>query len=243
MDDALLLARFRAIVAGPDTNPPSGPEPFVGIVFADPSVPTTAGVYFATHPVDVTGTEAEGGGGTLVANSDIVVFVDIIGKPAVAGDLVLARWVGYRWVAQRLGSGTGIVVVPGCPCASSPNPIYQHSSAPASNNHMFQDATIAYGTTDPSILPVVIQPSAYISTVAFLDPIISCYFYYFLTCYFGGYILTRVYPTSPMGNPFRDAIRYTWIPGFPGNTCAPFLLANGQIYSGGDRTCVVTESA
>jgi hypothetical protein len=247
-DSALLRARFRSITAGPETTPPKGPEPFVGIVFAQTMLPTAAGLYFATHPLDITGNEIEGGSATLTTNSDITIFVDIIGRPAAVGDLVLARWVGYRWVAVRLGSaggggGGGTVSTPGCACASSPVTITQTSSEPASNNRMFQDASIVYGPTPPALLPVVLQPSSYISTASFPDPIVGSSFYYYFTCYFGGYALSRVYPTSVLGNPYRDAIRYSWIPGFPGNTCTPFLLASGEIYSGGDRTCNVVESA
>jgi hypothetical protein len=44
------------------------------------------------------------------------------------------------------------------------------------------------------------------------------------------------------GSPYRDTIRYRWLAGYAGNTCSPFLLSNGQIFSGGDASGVVTIS-
>jgi hypothetical protein len=222
--------------------PPAYPS-MVGQVFAITAVPTTADVFVAIHPVDVLGAETEGGAGTLVVNTAVTVFSYIIGVPPAAGDFVLARWMGNRWAAERWGTGGSIIIiVPGCPCASQPATITMTSSKPLSNNQIFQNATLQYGPTPGPLLPVVLTSSSYLSTTSFPDPILSVPFYYFLTCSLGAYVLTRVYVTSPFGSPFRDSIRYKWIPGFPGNTCSPFLMTNGQIFAGGDASCIVTLS-
>jgi hypothetical protein len=216
----------------------------VGQVFGNPTVPTSIGRYYSVHPVDVSGVENEGGAGTLASDPSRTFLVDVIGpQPAIAGEFLICRFLGNRWAADRMGNGQGqVVIVPGCPCSQSPVTISMHSSEPASNNQMFQSATLQYGPTPSNLLPVVLQTSSYLSTSSFPDPILGAPFYYLLNCYVGAYVLTRVYVTSPFGSPYRDAIRYSWVPGFSGNTCSPFLMTNGQIYRGGDPTCVVTLS-
>ncbi len=139
--------------------------------------------------------------------------------------------------------GGSTVTISGCPCASIATTLYLTSSEPASNNGIFQNATLVYGATPPDLILVVIVGYSFLSTTSFPDAIMGDPFYYFLTCVFGTYILTRVYPVSPFGSPFRDTIRYSWIPGFPGNNCSPFDMTNGQIFRGGDATCVVTVHA
>lgn len=131
-------------------------------------------------------------------------------------------------------------MIPGCPCSSSPINLTLTSSKPSSNNGIFQNASIHYGPTPSSVLAVVFTSNSYLSTTLFFDTILASYFYYFLTCSINKYLLTRVYPSSPFGSPFRDSVRYSWTPGFPGNTCSPFSMTNGQIFSGGDASCIVT---
>jgi hypothetical protein len=134
----------------------------------------------------------------------------------------------------------GGVSIPGCPCAPTPTSLTMVSSKPSSNNGIFQSAVFAYGPTPAALLPVVLTPNSYLSTASFYDPVLKANFWYYLTCYFGAYVLTRVYITTPVGSPFRDGIRYTWFVGLPGNTCTPFALTVGSMFSGGDTSCVVT---
>ena len=140
----------------------------------------------------------------------------------------------------------GGVSIPGCPCMPMPTTLNMVSSKPASNNGIFQSATLQYITVPAPYLPVVLTPQAIMSTdgagnvATFNDPVLGANFAYLLPCYFGAYVLTRVYLTTPVGSPFRDGIRYTWFVGLPGNTCSPFSLTVGTIFAGGDATCVVT---
>ena len=186
-----------------------------------------------------------GDAGILTADSTRTFLVDVVAsKLAVAGDYLVCRFIGNRWAADRMGKSqppTG-VLIPGCPCTLSPTTLYMTSSKPQSNNGIFQSAVFQYGPTPSSLLPVVLATNSYLSTSSFLDPVLNCQFWYYLTCYLGAYVLTRVYVQSPLGSPFRDRIRYTWFVGLPGNTCSPFLLSVGSIFSGGDATCVVTIS-
>jgi hypothetical protein len=217
----------------------------VGQVFGNPTVPTAVGQYYSVHAVDVWGKEAEGSAASLSVDTSRAFLVDVIGpKPAVAGDYLICRFVGHRWVADRMGGkGQSVSIsIPGCPCSQSPATITMTSSKPSSNNQIFQSAVLQYGPTPSALLPVVLTSSSYLSTATFSDPILNVPFFYFLTCTINSYVLTRVYPSSPFGSPFRDSVRYKWVPGFPGNTCAPFLMTNGQIFLGGDPSCVVTLS-
>jgi hypothetical protein len=216
----------------------------VGQVFANPTVPTSTGQYFSVHPVDVSGPEQEAGAGVLTTDASRTFLVDVVGsKPAVAGDYLICRFVGNRWVADRMGTSQPPgVFIPGCPCALSPATLHMTSSKPQSNNGIFQSAVLQYGPTPAALLPVVLTPNAYLSTSSFTDPVLNAEFWYYLLCHFGAYVLTRVYVHTPLSSPFRDAIRYTWFVGLPGNTCTPFLLSTGSVFPGGDATCVVTIS-
>ncbi len=67
------------------------------------AMPSTAGLYFAAHPVSMTGFETEGGTASLSVSSQII-YPLIVGRRApVAGDILVARGVGTRWVAQKSG--------------------------------------------------------------------------------------------------------------------------------------------
>jgi hypothetical protein len=135
-----------------------------------------------------------------------------------------------------------MVHIEGCPCTESCATIYMVSSNPNSNNHILQSATLVYGPTPAGLLPLAIGESSYLSTTTFTDFSTGDQFYYYLSCYLGYYVLTRVYAVSLYGSPYRDATRYRWAAGYPGNSCSPFALNNGQVFSGGDPSCVVTIS-
>jgi hypothetical protein len=222
------------------TNVFEGDNPFLGVVFANPTVPTVPNVFYSVHPVILTGSQVEGGGLTTVPISSVTDLVLVLGTtPCVAGDQIVYYRVENRWVSQRFatGGGTTIVTIPGCPCTGSPECIGMTVTDPSGNNQIFQNAILKYGPTPSALLPVVFTPTSYLSTTTFFDPILNVDFFYFLTCTINSYVLTRVYVSSPFGSPFRDSVRYKWVPGFPGNDCGPsppFAMTNGQIFLGGD---------
>ncbi|MGE3818088.1 MAG: hypothetical protein AB7I30_01515 [Isosphaeraceae bacterium] len=215
----------------------------VGRIFANPTLPTQGGRYFSARPVHVGGAEVESGLGTLTPDSarSFLVFVPGASAPAVGDDLV-CRFVGNRWVAERSvpGVGNDQVVVPGCPCASSPRVLRMSSSDPLSNNRMFQDATIEYRAFPAALSPLGLTGEGYLSTLTYTDETSVSPFWYHVTCSQGFYTLTRLYASFAAGPPYRDVVRYKWLMGVTGNTCQPFLLSSGLIYSGGDPSCVVT---
>ena len=224
--------------------PPAAPAAgrFVGQTFSGGAYPTTVPAYYLTHPVDVGGAETEGAAASTAASSGTKAVWVLGPVVPVLGSFLLARLIDGRWAAgfsAPYGGGGG-VTIPGCPCSSSPITLNMVSSAPASNNHILQSATLVYGSTPSALAALGIGQSAYLSTTTFTDFSTGDQFWYFLSCYLGYYILSRVYATSLYGSPYHDMIRYRWPISAAPNTCVPFSLTNGQIFSGGDPTCVVT---
>ena len=215
----------------------------VGCVSPGASASISSGKFIAMHPVDVTGVESEAAAGSLAVDSSRTFFAYVVGSvPPAVGDYLVCRFVGNRWVAERMGESNPGVVVPGCPCSRSPAVLYMTASNPNSNNHILQSSVLVYGPTPAQLLPMDIGQSAYLSESQFQDLSTGDWFWYYLSCYLGYYVLTRVYATSVYGSPYRDATRYRWAIGNPGNSCSPFNLLVGNIFSGGDPSCVVTIS-
>jgi hypothetical protein len=70
-------------------------------VFAETTVPTATGKYFACHPVVPSGTEGEGGTPSFAVDTAQTLYVAIFGiRVPVAGDRLIARLVGGRWVGE-----------------------------------------------------------------------------------------------------------------------------------------------
>ena len=216
----------------------------VGQVFGNPKVPAVNNVFITINPVDISGTEVEGGAGIITVNGSRSLLAYLVGsKPVVAGDYVICRFVGNRWVAERLGKTVNGISLPGCPCSQIPTSLTMTSSKPTSNNQIFQNATIAYQPTPASLAALKLGSQCYLSTRQFTDTSTNNLFWYYFGCYQGFYIITRVYAVSAFGSPYRDQVRYRWLGGTIGNSCTPFLLSRGTIFSGGDASCVVTISA
>jgi hypothetical protein len=74
-----------------------------------------ADLYYLGHPVLVTGTEAEGGAGTLTVDTATSVPVVVLGGVPAVGDYLTAYAVGGRWVAERTGTvGPGMYLCGTC---------------------------------------------------------------------------------------------------------------------------------
>ena len=63
-------------------------------------MPTSSDHIFACNPVELDGSEAEGQTYTPVADTGTTLFVDVLGGVPAVGDLLKARAVGGRWVAE-----------------------------------------------------------------------------------------------------------------------------------------------
>lgn len=137
------------------------------------------------------------------------------------------------------GAGPPMIILQSCFCPV-PASLRMTSADPNCNYRMFQSCTLTYRLPPPEFAPLNITGPCFLSTETFFDPISNSYFYYHFFCLYNQYLLTRLYPTSPYGSPFRDATLYTWLVGGYGNVCDPFYLHNGVPYPGSDATCRVT---
>jgi hypothetical protein len=215
----------------------------VGQVFAAHSIPTSSGVYYSVHPVSVAGSEAEGGPGDFIADSSRSFLVYLVGStPAIAGDYLLCRFIGNRWVAERMHhAGSSKISLLGCPC-QVPSTLNMSVANPSMNFHIFQSATIQWMAVPPALAALQLGPFAFLSTTQFSDDLSTDQFRYQLFCSGGFFSVTRVFEQSQFGSPFREAYRYRWLPGLFGGTCTPFLFPQGQVFQGGNPGTVVTLS-
>jgi hypothetical protein len=220
------------------------PPAFVGRVFVQSSLPSSAGRYFAVHPVSILGTEGEGNPAVLEVDTSSVILVYVLGPSAPSvGDDLICRFVGSRWIAERMsGRGATSVNLPGCLCAATPSILFMTCTDSSCNGGIFQNCTLAYGPTPSGYAALALGDSCFLSTESFQDQTTGDYFQYYFTCNSSYYTLSRVYLTSVLGSPYQDIVRYSWLIGLAGNTCQPFLMSNGQIFQGGDPNCVVTIS-
>jgi hypothetical protein len=83
-------------------------------VYDGGAIPTAPDKFYFTRPVELDGTETEGGSGTPAADTNQTIPVDVIGGTASAGDLLIAYAIGGRWVAEKRTGGTGTVACTGC---------------------------------------------------------------------------------------------------------------------------------
>jgi hypothetical protein len=76
-------------------------------VYNGGSIASTAEKVYFTHPVLVTGSETEGGSGTLTTDTATMVPVVVLGQAPSVNDYLTAYAVGGRWVAERGSTGGG----------------------------------------------------------------------------------------------------------------------------------------
>lgn len=172
---------------------------------------------------------------------------EVNGKSGLGGTvqrLYPDRFGKYRFQSIRYGTtgGGGIGSLPGCICVSPPATLYMTVTGGSCNNGLLNDCTIQYGPTPSSLSGLRLGVNCYLSTTTFTDSQTGDSYYYYLGCFGAVMRISRVFPTSVFGSPFLDSVIYYWSVGLSGNTCVPFLLSNGQIYSGGDPACSVTIS-
>ena len=118
------------------------------------------------------------------------------------------------------------------------------STRPDSNRGIFQNSTLVYGPTPPDYAVFSIPSLTFLSESEHTDKQSGEQFRYYFYCVFGAYLLGRLYPKSVRANggPYWDGNRYSWLIGPSGNSCSPFLLSDGNIFPGGDPSCVVVLS-
>lgn len=128
----------------------------------------------------------------------------------------------------------------GCSCFCDPPVTLNMISAnPSCNYQMFQSCTLTYGPPPPAMVEFGYTSDIFTSET-FNDSLTNDDFFYYFWCQYNQFFLTRVFPVSPFGSPYRDGILYTWIVGGNGNNCKPFSLQSGTPFPGSDLTCSVT---
>jgi hypothetical protein len=233
---------FDSVTREPGTSSLLNPV-VVGQVFAAKSIPTASGVYYSVHPVFVGGTESEGRPGAFTVDTSRSFLVYLVGSvPAISGDLLLCRFIGNRWVAERMNhSGSTKINLLGCPC-QVPSTLQMSVQNPSMNFRIFQSATIQWMAVPPVLAALQLGPFAFLSTSQFTDDLSTEPFQYQLFCSGGFFSITRVFAQSQFGSPFREAYRYRWLPGLFGGTCTPFLFPQGQVFQGGNLGTIVSLS-
>ena len=97
---------FRRILAAVERLDDETPSPTVfgpTLLVKTTSVityPTVARAYYAVHPQELLGLEAEGSGGTILAASSLFYALNIGSTVPAIGTTVLAHFAGSRWVFQ-----------------------------------------------------------------------------------------------------------------------------------------------
>ena len=250
-DDALARALLRLREADPARagRLGSGPEPiarcpaFVGRVVANPAVPTSTGRYFSVRPVTALGLEGEGETGTLAVAPSTTVLVYVVGaKAPAAGDDLVCRHLGHRWVAERASGQGGRIVIdtPFCPCPKTPRTLRMTATPEMCGQGVFRSATLVGGPLPDGFAGRVQGINPMLSAETFTDLFSGDRFRYVFTCESRSYALSRIYPSSPYGDYFQDLVRYRWPCPSALNGCNPFLLLEGVAASGGDSPCKVS---
>lgn len=225
MADDLRRERIRRAGEIPAYSPvaPSGAPSHTGQVL---STSTAPGIFLKYQPVTVRGTESEGSSGVIDTRSANRYAVNLGPATALAGDLLVMRSVGWRWVCEKTSGGSPTITLPGCPCLVPT--VVTMTSTTTSNFNMFQSCVFNYGT-DPSVIGLGM---GMYSTAQFADGITGDLFWYRLACNSGVFGINRLYDTSAYGSPFSDAVRMSWT----GGTCTPFYQPTGHVYTGGDAS-------
>jgi hypothetical protein len=99
-------------------DPADSARKIVGSVYNGGAMPTTVPAWFLTHPADFGCNESEGAGCSATIDTTSTVPVLVLGpKVPSVGDLLPARMIGGKWIAERGGGGgctTTICLRSGC---------------------------------------------------------------------------------------------------------------------------------
>jgi hypothetical protein len=91
-----LLDGFGRTIGDP---PVTTPRRLVQIVTVSATPSASPNIFWAARPVLLAGTEVEGGTDSAGSEGEVL-YVDVINRPPVVGDVLVAHAVGGRWVAE-----------------------------------------------------------------------------------------------------------------------------------------------
>ena len=195
------------------------------------------GQFLEVNPVSVLGTEVEGGAGLTVVNTATTVPVYLVGPHLPAtGDLLVCRFVDYRWVAERGGKTSTAATIPGCLCNPMPSSITLTANPNPGVNGWIQSCHFTYSLPPADVVAAGLATAGQMglwSTAPLVDYQGDA-FYFNLYCdpTFGYIYLGRSYtgPYTPGHGTAAGLLNYyRWLPGFSGNTCTPFSMTRGSV--------------
>ena len=104
----LRILRDRQAAFGRMNNRAAESSPLINArtlvqVYNGGAMPTSPDKVYLTHPVELDGTETEGGSATTNVDTSTTIPVAVLWGAPQAGDLLTAYAVGGRWVAERVG--------------------------------------------------------------------------------------------------------------------------------------------
>jgi hypothetical protein len=117
MSERIIRERHNALVRAADRAmaPPIGSTARrVVQIFSGGSMPTAPDYFYLSHPVELGGTEIEGGSGSPVVDTSQTIPLVVLGEAPSAGDILTAYAVGGRWVAERGAAGLGSLACSPC---------------------------------------------------------------------------------------------------------------------------------
>lgn len=151
----------------------------------------------------------------------------------------------FGWPGCCCDTGPPTVPTPNCMCDEGPAVIYMKSTRPDLNSDIFKDDTITWQARPAWASVLSISDPGYYGNVWFTEPGHGDQFIYHISCVGAETGLHRVFEHSFFagGGPLLDSVRYRWTASLAGNSCDPFYLLHGSIYSGGNPAGKVYLSA
>lgn len=224
----------------------TGTAKTLGTVVAPGSGVTLSADHYVTfNPTEIDGAEAEGGNVTLFADTASRQPGIVIGGTPAVGDVLVFSSIGGRWIARKLGgdihAGTGPGNIPNCFCQGIPATLAMTSSSATANGGMFQSGSISWQATPSWAASLNLGDHIFLGNSSFHDSAADADFYYYLACDLNEFSITRLYPTSPFGSPYRDGVLYAWRIDDTTNKCVPFRLDNGLPFNGSDPVTVTID--
>ncbi len=128
--------------------------------------------------------------------------------------------------------------LPGCVCSNIPATLQVNISGPCPAGY-FYPCTLQYAPTPAVFSGLNLGQNCFLSTSTFADSFSGAMFYFTLGCNSTQFQLSRVFLPTSYTSAYHDSTLYTWTVGLASNTCSPFLLTSGSIYSGGNPGCLV----
>lgn len=199
------------------------------------------GLFITLQPVTVTGAEAEGQPGTFTDYGATVAVYFMGPRPTAPGEVLLARWADFRWVAARGGHAgtTNTHNLTGCACTAIPATVAMTCDPPppdqGPDDYLFP-ATLAYGPKPADLAMYQAADPGYYTTVVMSSRDGTARFRYAMICSFGNYsVFGMMTPDSPLGYPGSFPIM-RWLPGLARNTCSPFSMHAGATDTTAYRT-------